>query len=50
MHTLMRRVDNGLVDNGLEMKLWAFSISRAARDDLAPELDVSHGLQLFLCR
>ena len=29
------------VENGLEMKLWAFSICRAARNDLAPKLDVS---------
>ena len=35
MSTLMPRVDNGL-----EMKLWAFSIS-TAQNDLAPELDVS---------
>ena len=29
------------VDNGLEMKLWAFSICSAARNDLAHKLDVS---------
>ena len=44
MHTLMRREDIGL-----EMKLWALSIRRAARNDLAPELDVSYGLPQFLC-
>ena len=36
MCTLMLRDDNGL-----EMKLWAFSICSAARNDLAPELEVS---------
>ena len=36
MCTLMRSVDNGL-----EMKFWAFSICCAARNDLAPKLDVS---------
>ena len=46
MHTLMRRVDNGL-----EMKLWAFSICSAARNDLAPELDVSARLAtIFLSK
>ena len=28
-------------DDGLEMKLWAFSICSAARNDFAPQLDVS---------
>ena len=46
MHTLMRRVDKGL-----EMKLWAFSICSAARNDLAPELDVSARLAtIFLSK
>ena len=44
MHTLIRREDIGL-----EMKLWALSISSAARNDLAPELDVSYCLPLILC-
>ena len=44
MHTLMRSKDIGL-----EMKLWALSICRAARNDLAPELDVLYGLPQFLC-
>ena len=44
MHTLMRSEDIGL-----EMKLWALSIRRAARNELAPELDVSYDLPQFLC-
>ena len=34
----------------VSLKLWAFSVHSAARNDLAPELDVSALLSLFLCR
>ena len=43
MHTLMCSVDNRL-----EMKFWAFSISSAAQNELAPKLDVSHCMPQFL--
>ena len=36
------------VDNGLEMKLWAFSISSPARIDFVPELDISARLATIL--
>ena len=42
MHTFMLCS----VDNELEIKLWAFSIRSAARDDLEPKLDVSAWLAM----
>ena len=38
------------IDNWLEMKLWAFSISHCSQNELAPKLNVLHCLPRFLCQ